>query len=108
MLNLANNTYVIYGAFNTHATATIIIHTLSLHNALPILISINRGTPAASPTNADSVTYLVTFSEPVTGLTASNFTSIDTSEDIGALTSSNGGKTWSVTLSGGDLASLYG
>ena len=40
----------------------------------PTLLSINRLTPSATTTNASSVTFAVTFSEPVTGVDASDFT----------------------------------
>src|SRR5439155_681456 len=66
----------------------------------------NRSNPATSPTNADTLTYLVTFDEAVTGLTASNFSVSGTTATIGTPSTSNGGTSWSVSLSVGDLASL--
>src|SRR5205823_2634413 len=65
-------------------------------------------TPAISPTNADALTYLVTFSEAVAGLTASNLSSTGTTATIGTPTTTDGGLTWNVVLSGGNLASFNG
>jgi hypothetical protein len=45
----------------------------TLPSAWPLVQSINRTTPADSVTNATSVTYTVTFSEPVTGVDPTDF-----------------------------------
>src|SRR5438874_832734 len=81
-LDQANNTGVTDIAGNALSTTSAsgqTYLTLSLHDALPIF---NRSNPATSPTNADTLTYLVTFSEAVTGLTASNFSSSGTTATI--------------------------
>ncbi|HZL37246.1 MAG TPA: FG-GAP-like repeat-containing protein, partial [Tepidisphaeraceae bacterium] len=46
---------------------------LLLSSSAPTLLSIDRAIPAAPATNAVTVTYAVTFSEPVTGVTAADF-----------------------------------
>jgi hypothetical protein len=67
----------------------------------PAVVSINRA--GASLTNATSETFTVTFSQAVTGVAASNFTVVDgsgvTGNTIGTPTTSDGGTTWSVTVS---------
>lgn len=42
-------------------------------NTAPIVTSINRQTPASSPANATTVTFQVTFNEPVTNVTFDDF-----------------------------------
>jgi hypothetical protein len=42
-------------------------------NSVPIVTSINRQTPAGSPANATTVTFQVTFNEPVTNVTLDDF-----------------------------------
>ncbi|MEE2527391.1 Ig-like domain-containing protein, partial [Hyphobacterium sp. HN65] len=88
-----------------------------LDNTAPRVTSITRQTPSTSPTNADSVTWLVSFNETVSGLDVSDFVlsgttagmtipgtpaSIDVAAAPGDLTQAV------VTASGGNLAALNG
>src|SRR6185369_15301698 len=50
--------------------------TYAIHQALPPVVSINRA--AASPTNAASLSFTVTFDEAVSGVDATDFTPIKT------------------------------
>jgi len=45
-----------------------------LGDAPPVVLSINRANPSGPDTTASSVNYLVTFSKPVSGVDASDFT----------------------------------
>src|SRR5205807_1096718 len=93
---------------NALSTATFSGQTYLEDNTAPTLSSINLASAASTPTNADTLTYLVTFSEAVAGLTASNFSRTGTTAAIGTPTTSDSGLTWSVILSGGNLAALNG
>ncbi len=53
----------------------------------PTVSSLNRQTPAAATTNANSVTYRVTFSEAVTGVDTSDFTVSTTGTATGTIAS---------------------
>lgn len=44
-----------------------------LNDPPPVVVSINRAAPATATTQATSVTFTVRFSEPVSGVTAANF-----------------------------------
>jgi len=80
----------------------------SFDTTAPTLSSINRANP--SPTNATSVSWTVTFSEKVTGLKASNFALKSTPNsvvNIASVTSSDGGLTWTVSVTSG-IASANG
>ena len=70
----------------------------------PKLVSIARKRPSSS-TNADRLVWRVTFSKPVRNVDATDFTVRGTTA---ALAVSGGGRTYDVTLSGGDLAILEG
>jgi hypothetical protein len=60
----------------------------------------------SSPTNADSLTFSVTFDEAVTGVDSGDFT---VSGPAGSATAVSGsGTDYTVTVSGGDLASFSG
>ncbi len=68
-------------------------------NTPPTIVSITRN--GVSPTNASTVSWDVTFSEPVEGVTAANFT-IATTLTATALTNVSGsGTTWTVTVDSG-------
>ena len=74
--------------------------------------SISRSNPTSAATNANTLTFLATFQESVYGLTASNlslvtsgFGTAPTIQSItGSGTGGDNGATWSVVVSGGDLA----
>jgi hypothetical protein len=72
----------------------------------PTVTDILRYNPATSPTNADSITWRLTFSEAVTGVDASDFVISGTTATITGISGS--GTTYNVTISGGNLASLEG
>ena len=60
-------------------------------------------TPSATPTHATSLNYTVTFSAAVTGVDASDFTLTTTGSGTGTIgtpTSSDGGTTWVVPITG--------
>ena len=58
----------------TGADETYTVSTAVIDNTNPRLASIERHIPASQNTNSQSLTYEVTFSEDVTGVTASDFT----------------------------------
>ncbi|WP_338430540.1 Ig-like domain-containing protein [Synechococcus elongatus IITB3] len=72
----------------------------------PTVTSILRNNPTAALTNADSLTFQVTFSESVQNVDASDFVIIG---PTGTSTSVSGsGSVYSVTFSGGNIASYNG
>ncbi|HZW20313.1 DUF4347 domain-containing protein [Noviherbaspirillum sp.] len=73
----------------------------------PTVTSIERKTPSGEKTNADSLTYRVTFSEAVSNVSAADFIVSGTTATVSGV-SSAGGNAYDVTVSGGDLASLDG
>ena len=73
----------------------------------PTVTSIERQTPASSPTNADTLTWRVTFSEAVENVDAADFTVAGTTAT--AMTASavvGEANAYDITVSGGDLVSL--
>jgi hypothetical protein len=71
----------------------------------PTVSSIVRVPPAAGPTNAASVSWTVTFSEPVVGVGTSNFqlvaTNLSGSPAVTGASSGSGGLVWTLTASTG-------
>ena len=78
--------------------------------AAPRLVAWKRHAPASQTTDADALTWRLTFTEPVTGVTASHFTvRVNGSSKHAATPRVRGsGTTWNVTVSGGGLADLNG
>ena len=74
-------------------------------NAAPTVASIERQSPPSSPTNADSLTWRVTFGENVTGVDAADFAVGGTTATL-AVSEVTASTVYDVTASGGDLASL--
>ena len=80
--------------------------TFTIDTVSPTLTSINRSSPAGQFTNLTSVTFLATFSEAVTGVNtnvAADFALTGTAiagGKIGTPTTSNGGLTWSIPVTG--------
>ncbi|MYD78093.1 MAG: hypothetical protein F4239_04080, partial [Gammaproteobacteria bacterium] len=75
----------------------------------PTVSSIVRRMPSTTPTNADSLTWRVTFSEAVVNVDANDFAVSGTDATLTATNSdSNVGEVWDVTASGGNLAELDG
>ncbi|WP_189495711.1 beta strand repeat-containing protein, partial [Algimonas arctica] len=88
---------------NTVPTGLNQTYQLTNDNTLPTLTSIVRKTPLGEKTNADSLTWAVTFSEDVQNLDATDFSVSGTTATVGVTGS---GVTYDVTASGGDLAGL--
>jgi len=78
-----------------------------IDTAAPTVVSIDRQTPSSGTTNADTVTFRVTFGEAVANVDAADFTVTGTTGTVTNVVSA-GGNAYDVTVSGGDLASLDG
>jgi|GEM_PF-6283847 len=88
----------------THTTVTGLEEIFILDNTTPVISSILRKTPTSAYTNADTVTFEVTFDETVANCDASDF---EASGPTGASTVVSGSDdTYEVTVLGGDMASL--
>ena len=73
----------------------------------PTVASIVRETPTSSPTNADSLTWRVTFSETVSNVDAADFAVSGTTATVTAVAAVSGVTgAYDVTASGGNLASV--
>ena len=73
----------------------------------PRVASIVRETPTSSPTNADSLTWRVTFSEAVSNVNAADFAVSGTTATVTAVAAVSGlTGAYDVTASGGNLAAL--
>ena len=75
-------------------------------NSAPTVVSIEREAPSDSPTNADSLTWRVTFSEAVSGVDASDFGVAGTTATPTVAPIGSSERSYDVTASGGDLAGL--
>ncbi|SFC27888.1 choice-of-anchor U domain-containing protein [Massilia yuzhufengensis] len=73
----------------------------------PGVTSVDYATPAASPTNADSLSWTVRFSEAVSSIDAADFDVAGLSGETITVAAA-GANTYTVTASGGGLASLNG
>ncbi|OEK02996.1 hypothetical protein BFP97_16345 [Roseivirga sp. 4D4] len=88
-------------------------NSLSANSALrvdgiaPSIMSFTRKTPSGEITNADEVTFLVTFSEDVTGVDMSDFEVVGPTGATIAVSQVTA-STYDVTVSGGDLPNLDG
>ena len=71
----------------------------------PRVASIERRTPSSSPTNADSLTWRVTFNENVGNVDAADFAVAGTTASL-AVVEATASTVYDVTASGGDLAGL--
>ena len=74
----------------TGADETYTVSTAVIDNTNPRLASIERYSPASQNTNSPSLVYEVTFSEDVTGVTASDFTLSHSSTGGGGATTTTG------------------
>ncbi|HEY5830540.1 MAG TPA: autotransporter domain-containing protein [Hyphomicrobiaceae bacterium] len=72
----------------------------------PRVASIIRQNPATSPTNADSLTWRITFDENVQNVNAADFTVAGTTATVTSVATVTASTVFDVTVSGGDLASL--
>jgi hypothetical protein len=79
-----------------------------LDTTSPSALSFSRQTPGSSPTNADSLVFRATFSEPVIGVDAADFslTTASTAAITGLIQISP--NLYDLTISGGDLAAFNG
>ena len=75
-------------------------------NTAPTVASIMRQTPTSSPTNADVLTWRVTFSEAVANVDAADFAVSNTTATLTATAVSGSSLAYDVTASGGNLGSL--
>jgi hypothetical protein len=100
--DLAGN--VLAGAANGSFTGQV----YTFDRTAPTVVSINRA--ASSPTNAASVTWTVTFSEPVSNVVAARFALVNSGlTGSPAITNVTGGPTtWTVTASTGTGAGTLG
>jgi hypothetical protein len=71
------NTYAVYSRLGTSwvsaSSATASANVPAVDTTPPSLVSITRGASTTNPTNAGPLSFTVTFSEPVTGVTAARF-----------------------------------
>ena len=74
----------------------------------PTVSSITRQEPTTSPTNEDSLTWRVTFSETVKDVDSGDFEVSGTSATLSVAAVTGENYTYDVTASGGNLASLDG
>ena len=74
----------------------------------PTVSSITRQTPTTSPTNEDSLTWRVAFSETVKDVDSGDFEVSGTSATLSVAAVTGENYTYDVTASGGNLASLDG
>ncbi|WP_299988360.1 Ig-like domain-containing protein [uncultured Pontibacter sp.] len=75
-------------------------HTWRIDATAPVVTSITRHNPATENTNATTVTYLVSFSESVTGVTADDFTLSSMGMATGNIVSVSGsGNRYEITVS---------
>jgi Bacterial Ig-like domain len=81
--------------------------TVTKETVAPRIASIIRQTPSVPSTNADSLTWRVTFDSAVTNITNDDFTATGTTGTVTSVTNPTGND-YDVTVSGGDLAGLDG
>ena len=81
-------------------------NTFVVDNTAPTVTSILRQTPTASPTDADELTWRVTFSEEVANVDSADFEVSDTTAALTATAVQGSSLAWDVKASGGDLGSL--
>ena len=89
------------GNDNTAATQ----FSIETDGAAPTVLSVERQTPSGENTNADSLTWRVSFSEAVANIDAADFEAGGTTAGVSAVALVSAG-VYDVTISGGDLAGL--
>ncbi|MGZ3184347.1 MAG: cadherin domain-containing protein, partial [Telluria sp.] len=89
------------------ATGSVALHIDSGDKTAPAVTAIERVTPAAELTDADTLTFKVSFSEAVKNVDAQVFHASGTTAAVSAV-SQVGPNAYEVTLSGGDLAGYNG
>ena len=97
------------GNENTAATQATSTYTTPLMDTTALtVVSITRQMPTTSATNADSLTWRVTFSEAVMNVDSADFTVVGTTASLSVSQATGQPNAWDVTASGGDLANLDG
>ncbi len=81
--------------------------TSTFDNTAPRVSNIFRAIPTSSPTNADSLTWTITFNEVVNNLDVTDFEVTGTTATVQSI-NKIGESNYNVTVSGGDLASFNG
>ena len=82
--------------------------TYSLDNTTPSISAFSRLSPADNPTNADTLVFLATFSEDVQNVGTTDFTVSGGSTATVTTINQTSASVYSLTVSGGDLASFNG
>lgn len=80
---------------------------VTLDTGAPVLNAFARLTPADAATNADTLIFRATFSEPVTNISAGSFTPSAAGATVTDI-SPSGATNFDITVSGGTLASFSG
>ncbi|WP_256012193.1 YDG domain-containing protein [Desertivirga xinjiangensis] len=83
-------------------------NTFYIDAVAPKVTSIKRQTPSSEKTNADELTFRVTFSEKLSGVKTEHFSVSGTTASVGALQEITEGTVFDLPVSGGNLASLDG
>ena len=94
------------GADDSASVYTMTIDVTSSDTTAPGVTSIERQAPTTSPTNADSLTWLVTFDEDVENVDAPDFEVDGTTAPLGFAAVPGSSTQYEVSASGGDLAGL--
>ena len=81
-------------------------NSFELDNTEPRVASIVRQTPTTSPTNADSLTWRVSFSEAVENVDATDFTVTGTTAPLTVMAVATETGVYDLTATGGNLADL--
>ena len=72
----------------------------------PRVSSITRKTPVDEITNADGLTWTITFDEAVQNVDAADFSVTGSTAIITSVTQDSSAEVWDITITGGDLADL--
>ena len=106
---VGSNTLGVTGPEPVTLTITDDDGTTPMDTTAPRVASIERQTPGVSPTNADSLTWRITFSETVTNVDTADFTVSGSTATVTTVEQVSGEPlAHDVTVSGGDLASFNG
>ena len=95
-----------YGAVTAASVTVTVDDDETADTTAPRVASIVRGTPSSSPTNADSLTWRVTFSEAVSNVDTADFAVNGTTATLSVSAVSGVTGAYDVTASGGNLAGV--
>ena len=95
-----------YGAVTAASVTVTVDDDETADTTAPRVASIVRGTPSSSPTNADSLTWRVTFSEAVSNVDTADFAVTGTTATLSVSAVSGVTGAYDVTASGGNLAGV--